>query len=191
MYYILFHYTEGLRAKDFYASRTEGGVIEFLHKNYKGIEVIHIIEVKAEYRLGIIVTEEYVKSSLQPEEESESLVELEKKPEEIIKENKKTLEELEAGEPSAMSKIADDIEEEIKEDELTDEEKVEEAIDEADRLIEREKLMQEQKKKGWKLCSKCNSNRVAPWNKKGICSPCQNERKTERPHTRSKEFAGL
>lgn len=90
-------------------------------------------------------------------------------------------------EPSAMSKIGADIEEEIKEDELTDEEKTKRALDDADQLIEREKKREEQKKKGWKLCSKCNSNRISPANKKGICTPCQLKRKTDRPYGKRKK----
>lgn len=191
MYYVLFNYTEGLRAKDFVGCRSGDDVIAFLHNHYDNIEVDLIIEAKAEYRLDLVVTKDYVKSVLEPKEETESLVPVEEeRDKQILKRNKKTLEELEAGEPSAMSKIGDDIEKEM-EEELTDEEKVEKAIEEGDKVIEREKERQKQKKKGWLLCTKCNSNRVAPWNKSQICSPCQNERKTNRPYSRSKEFSGL
>lgn len=38
----------------------------------------------------------------------------------------------------------------------------------------------EDKKKDWELCSKCEVNKVAPWNKKGICSPCQQAKKSKR-----------
>lgn len=189
MYYVLFHYTEGLRAKDFHACRSDADVIEFLHENYKGIEVTEIIEVKRGYRLGLIVTEDYVKSALEPEEETEPLVDLGRKPEEIIKENKKKLEEIETEEPSAMEKIADEIEEEIKEDKLTPEQRTKKALSDADDVIAREKKREEQKKKGWELCIKCNRNRVAPWNKKQICSPCQRP-EGKRPYIRKKEFLG-
>jgi len=202
MYYVLFTYIKK-HGKGWLPFSMESKVIEFLHESYEDIKVVKIIEVKAEHRLGLIVTEDYVKSTLEPEkiirddppvpfpeEETESLVELEKKPEEIMKENKKTLEELEDGEPSAMSKIGDDIEEEM-EEELTPEQKTKKAMEDANGLIEREKKREEQRKKGWKLCTKCNSNRVAPWNESKICSACQNERKTTRPYARKTEFSGL
>ncbi|GAG11010.1 unnamed protein product, partial [marine sediment metagenome] len=32
-------------------------------------------------------------------------------------------------------------------------------------------------KADWKYCTKCEENKVAPWNKSGICSSCQQERK--------------
>lgn len=191
MYYVIFHYKEGRQELGVKGAAYESDIINFIHDNYKEIDVHRIIEVKAEYRLALVVTEDHVKSVLEPEKETEPLVELGKKPEEILKENKKTLEELEAGEPSAISKIAEEIEEEIKEDELTPEQRTKKSLDDADELIEREKLRKEQKDKGWALCTECNSNRVAPWNKKKICSECQNKRKTDRPYSRSKEFSGL
>ena len=69
--------------------------------------------------------------------------------------------------------------ESTEEEELTPEERTKVALDDADNLIEREKKRQKQKKKGWKLCTKCNKNRVAPWNKKQICSPCQLAKKSK------------
>ena len=206
MFYVLFTHTKVKKGKDFEKFRFEDEVIDFLHRTYEDIEIDTILETARSYRLGMVVTEELIKSGLEPEEETESLVPIErdkevapvaaaiiqgKNPKQILRENKKTLEELEAGEPSAMSKIGEDIEQEMKEGELTDDEKVEASIDEADQMIAREKQRQEQKKKGWKLCSECNSNRVVPWNKKQICSVCQNKKKTDRPYSRSKEFAGL
>lgn len=189
MYYVLFHYIKKT-GKDWYCFLTESKVIEFLHENYEDIEVDQIIEVKAEYRLGLIVTEDYAKSALEPEEETEPLVDLGRKPEEILKEKKSKLKEIEAEEPSAMEKIADEIEEEIKEDELTPEQRTQKSLDDADDVIERAKKREDQKKKGWELCIKCNRNRVAPWNKKKICSTCQNKRSTTRPYKRTKEFLG-
>lgn len=112
--------------------------------------------------------------------------------EEKIGETGEKMEEAEPGEPltgekSAMEKIGDDIEEEMKEDERTDEQKTKDALADADRLIEKEKLRQEQAKKGWPLCTVCNSNRTSPVNKKGICTECQLERKTDRPYKRRKK----
>lgn len=62
---------------------------------------------------------------------------------------------------------------------LTDEEKDQATLEKANKLIKREKE-KEKKDKGWELCTECNFHHVAPWNKKGICSPCQLKRKTKR-----------
>ena len=187
MYYVLFDHIKSKKGRDFRIFNYEPEVIDFLHENYKVIEVYRIIETARSYRLGLVVTEELIKSVLEPEEETESLVPIDKDLDNaILREKKRKLKELETEEPSAMEKIIDETEEE-----LTDDKKVEKQIDEADQLIEREKKREKQKKKGWKLCTVCNSNRVAPWNKKKICSPCQNKKKTTRPYSRSKEFSGL
>lgn len=160
MYYVLFNYTKGKKKheRSFETCRSEKEMIDLLHEHYKEIEVYRIIETARSYHLGLVVTEELIKSVLTPQEEDElglkaAAEKVERR--KIMKQNKEALERIE-GKP-----------------ELTDEEKTKTALDNADQLIEREKQRQEQKKKGWKLCSTCNSNRVAPWNKKGICSPCQ------------------
>lgn len=114
-------------------------------------------------------------------------------------------------EPSAMEKIIDDTEKEQKQDltddeileqnkkalkdmakgKLTPEERTKAALGDADRLIKSEEKREEQRKKGWKLCEKCNSNRVAPWNKKQICSECQNSSEGKRPYKRRKKEEDL
>jgi len=194
MYYILFHYTKKT-AKGWLPCSIESKVIKFLHESYEDIEVDKIIEVKAECRLGLVVTEHYIKSELEPEEEEKEGT---KSPPdntfvapgagkkltkaETIRQNKKTLEDLEAGEPSAMSKIADDIDKEMEED-LTDEQKDKAALHKADRLLKAERQKLDPTKKDWALCTECNQIKVAPWNEKGICSPCQKppaKRKYER-----------
>ncbi len=142
MYYVLFNYTKGQKEKDFQAFRSEQETIDFQHENYKEIEVYRIIETARSYRLGLVVTEELIKSVLEPEEEQP--------------------------------------------EELTDEEKTEEVLEKADQVIKREEEKLKEKKKDWKYCTKCNSNRVAPRNTKGICSPCQKERKTDRPYKKRK-----
>lgn len=198
MYYVLFSYTKGQKEKGFQAFRSEDESIEFLHENYKEIEVYRIIETARSYHLGLVVTEELIKSVLEPDEKKHSLL--------------KNREE----EPSAMEKIADQVEAEIEEEnltegksiklkddlsddemmkenkkalekieakrELTPEERTKAALEDADRLIEREKKKQEQKKKGWRLCSKCNKNRIAPHNKKGICTECQHSSEGKRKY---------
>jgi hypothetical protein len=196
MYYVLFHYKKK-RGKAWIPCSIEAKVIEFLHESYEDIFVHEIIEVKAKHRLGLVVTEDYIKSELEPKEEAESLVPIDKDLDPVVlsnailREKKRKLKELEAEEPSAMEKIIDDTEKEQEEDNLTDEEKVEKQIDEADQLIEREKKREKQRKKGWKLCTVCNSNRVTPWNKKKICSTCQTKRSTTRPYKRREEAPGL
>ena len=188
MYYVIYHYKEGRQDLAIKGAAYEADIINFIHDNYKEIGVHRILEVKAEYRLGLVVTKDYVRSELEPGEETESLVPVEviDNAKAILREKKKKLKQLETEEPSAMEKIIDETEEE-----MTDDEKLDKQIDKADQLIEREEKREEQKKKGWKLCGECNSNRISPANKKGICTPCQKKRKTTRPYIRHKEFKGL
>lgn len=83
MYYVLFNYTKGECTRDFEKLETEADVITFLHEKYKEIDVCQIIEVSAQYRLGLIVTEDFITSTLESKEE------------EILKENKEKLDEIE------------------------------------------------------------------------------------------------
>jgi hypothetical protein len=190
MYYVLFHY-KNKRGKAWIPCSIEPKVIEFLHESYGEIFVDEIIEVKAKHRLGLVVTEDYVRSELEPEKEAESLVPIDKDLDNaILREKKRKLKEIETEEPSAMKEDEVPVEG-FAEEGLTPEERTKKVLSEAELLIEREKEREKQRKKGWKLCTVCNSNRVAPWNKKQVCSPCQAERKTDRPYTRSKEFPGL
>ena len=87
-------------------------------------------------------------------------------------------------EPSAISRTGDIVEEAVEQAEMTPKEKTQKVLDDADRVIEREKKRREQAKKGWPLCTVCNSNRTSPANKKGICTLCQTKRKTDRPYVR-------
>ena len=81
-------------------------------------------------------------------------------------------------EPSAMEKIIEESEEDPQE--LTpDEEKAEVVLKKADRLIVAGKKAMKEEKKGWKKCPKCNRRPIAPWNKKGICSHCQQAKKSK------------
>ena len=66
-----------------------------------------------------------------------------------------------------------------KERKLTGAEKTKAALDKADRLIKDEKERMLASKKEWELCSRCHVNKVAPWNKKGVCSPCQHPTKSK------------
>lgn len=200
MYYVLFHYIKKA-GKNWIPCSIEPKVIEFLHESYGEIFVDEIIEVKAKHRLGLVVTEDYVRSELEPEEEPESLVPIEvvDNAKAILREKKRKLKELETEGPSAMEKIIDETEEDVigaaaegfAEEGLTPEERTKKALSEAELLIEREKEREKQRKKGWKLCTVCNSNRVAPWNNKKICSTCQTKRSTTRPYKRREEAPGL
>jgi len=53
------------------------------------------------------------------------------------------------------------------------------ALEKADKALERGRKDLEGKKKEWELCSRCHVNKVAPWNKKGVCSPCQHLKKSK------------
>lgn len=164
MYYVLFNYIEEPRERDFEQLGSEAAVINFLHEKYKEIDVCQIIEVSGKYRLGLIVTEDFIKSTLNPLKEKE-----------ILRKNKKTLEELEAGEASAMSKIGADIEKE-KEEELTEEEirkKEKEALKKADGAIDAAKKELKDSRTAWLKCPVCKVRTMAPWNKTGKCSYCQ------------------
>lgn len=86
---------------------------------------------------------------------------------------KPTKEEMEFVEKQDLPDLLEDPQE------LTDDEKAEAALKKADRLIVAGKKAMKEEKKGWATCAKCNKNKVAPWNKKGICSPCQLKRKTK------------
>lgn len=204
MYYVLFHYVGGRKERGFMRFTLESGVIKFLHDKYKKIEVEYIIETARSYHLGLIVTEELIKSVLEPEEkkpadylgslpteEEQAAIDeeaiREKKQHPLLKDRKE--------EPSAMSKIADDIEEEQKEekqgskitlpDDLTDAEilkKNKAALARADKSL---KAAKEQiGRETWRACTECKKNKIAPWNKKGICAECQAKRKTNRPYTK-------
>ncbi len=99
-------------------------------------------------------------------------------------------------EPSAMEKIADDIEKEQKEEAvagpiaeqgLTEAEilkKNKTALKHAENAMEAAKKEQNGSKKTWRICTKCNINRISPVNKSGICTACQLKRKTNRPYVR-------
>ena len=167
MYYVLFNYTKGKKKheRSFETCRSEKEMIDLLHKHYKEIEVYRIIETAKSYRLGLVVTEELIKSVLEPEEETAEGI---RRPteSEILKQNKEALADIEF------------------EKELTDEEKTDEALKKADQLVKREEEKARVEKKDWKKCPRCNRRPVAPWNTKGICSTCQKKRKTTRPYTR-------
>lgn len=59
-----------------------------------------------------------------------------------------------------------------------DEERTRKAIEKADQLIkiERKKLREGKKISG--ICYKCGINKLASWNKKGICTACQQYKKS-------------
>lgn len=149
MYYVLFHYNKGQKGKDFRGCRSEDDVINFLHDNHKKIEILKIIEVNREYRLGLVVSEYFGISGPDITQPS-----------------------------TGMSKIAEEIDKEIKEDE-DNLRKNKEALERADKAIAAAKEL-EDKKKDWQLCSKCQLHKVAPWNKKGICSSCQRAKKSKK-----------
>lgn len=147
MYYVLFNYKKGERERDFRGCRAENDVISFLHEEHQKIDVCKIIKVSAEYRLGLVVTEEFIKPPLEFKME-----------EEILKENKEKLDEIE--------------EEELSEEEI--EKKNKELLDKADDQIAAAKKDQ---RADWKKCPVCLVRPMAPWNTKGKCSYCQTYKK--------------
>lgn len=138
MYYVLFSY-KGKIGRGFERFRYESDVIKFIHEKFKEMEVERIIKVGKEYRLGLVVNEELIKSTLEPIEEENTEEEIEK---EILQQNKA-------------------------------------ALQKADKALKRGRKDLEGKKKEWELCSRCHVNKVAPWNKKGVCSPCQHAKKSK------------
>ncbi len=184
MYYVLFNYTTGKKEHDWKEIDSEREVIEFLHSSYHHIEVQEIFEVRASYRLGLIVTENYVKSTLEPDKEkpADYLGDL-KIPEEAIQEprdeKKHPLLKNRKEEPSAMEKIADDIDKE-KEEELTDEEKAQKALERGDKAIAAAKKEMKDRKLTWPTCPDCKVRPMAPWNTKGKCSVCQRKKKPKK-----------
>lgn len=79
------------------------------------------------------------------------------------------------------------------EEEVTDADiirKNKEALDKADKAIAAaEADLKSGKREGWTVCPKCNVNKVAPWNKKKICSKCQ--RKSSRKYDMTKRKAKI
>jgi hypothetical protein len=206
MYYVLFTWVKGTRERDFIGFRTKPELIDFLGKNFEKIIVWNIHEAATEYRFGLVEKEsepeeeggaflnqpdadeekpaDYLGSS--PPAESKAAVEAEAERESkkhpLLKDRKE--------EPSAMEKIADKIDEEKKED-LTEAEilkKNKQALKRAEVSMEAAKKEQNGSKETWRICSKCNKNRISPVNKKGICTPCQLKRKTDRPYKRRAKF---
>jgi hypothetical protein len=195
MYYVLFTWVKGKKERDFQGFRTKPELIEFLGKNFEKIIVWNIHEAATEYRFGLIEKES------KPEEEGGAFLNDptpesdEEKPADYLgsprpKGKQHPLLKDRKEEPSAMKKIADDIEVEQKED-LTDEEilkKNKAALKHAEKAMEAAKKEQKGSKSTWRICTKCNINRISPMNKSGICTACQLKRKTDRPYKRRAKF---
>jgi hypothetical protein len=106
-------------------------------------------------------------------------------------------------EPSAMEKIADQIEEEKKED-ITDAEILKQnkktlgkmdkvptlaaTLSRGEKAIAAAQKEQNGTKKTWRICKRCDINRISPINRTGVCTPCQLKRKTNRPYKRKAKF---
>lgn len=221
MFYVLFTYSKGQRERDFRGFRSEDELIDFLHLEYERIDIVQIISVEKSYRLGLIETPEVIKSVLiQTEKEAtESLKktletdlpspeerEALKIPDEAILEpgekddrssKKHPYLKDRKEEPSAMEKIADDIEKEMTEEEIIKKNK--KALKKADESIAAAKkdLAKSEKfipkpaekpekktqmgriidKTDWPMCPDCNRRKMAPWNDAGRCSHCQQYKK--------------
>jgi len=198
MFYVLFTYSKGQKEKDFLRFRSEDDVIEFLHKHYEKIDIVQIIVAEKSYKLGLIETDEFIKSELVlddvdpepfPETEEKSLTPVADRilkgekvsiglsagidiSEKDIEESKEILAKKEdAGEKSAMEKIGDEIEKEMTDEEL--ERKNEALLKKADEQIAAAKDL----KLTWSTCPVCKERKMAPWNKTGKCSYCQTYKK--------------
>lgn len=207
MYYVLFTYSKGIRERSFRGFRSQEDVIDFVHKNYEKIDIVQIIAAEKSFRLGLIETEELIKSELIAQEIEPDLPDPKKKSfmEEIIdeteeKEALKIPDEaiLEPGEKSAMEKIGDDIETEMTEEEIIKKNK--ERLNRADKAIaaaKKDLAKRDTKliinpaekpakkshsekyydKTDWPICPDCKKNKMAPWNESGRCSECQQYKK--------------
>ncbi len=178
MFYVLFTYSKGQRERDFRGFRSEHELIEFLHKDYEKIDIVQIISVEKSYRLGLIETEELAKSALIAQEIETDLPDP-------------------AESKTGMEKMADQVEEEMTDEEILKKNKEalqrgEKAIAAAEKDLEkttgfipkpvaksikRHYTQNEDRKKNWKLCPDCHKNKIAPWNKAGRCSECQQYKK--------------
>ena len=225
MFYVLFTYSKGRKERDFRKFRSEDDLINFLHENYESIDIVQILGAERIYKLGLIETEELAKSALFEKKIETDLPDPEKKSfmEEIIdetekKEALKIPDEaiLEPGEkddrsskkhpflkdrkeePSAMEKIADDIEEEMTDEEIIKKNKellkkadgamaaaekdlaktnTKLIINPAEKPEKRHYTQNEDRKKDWATCPECKKNPMAPWNTSGRCSECQQYKK--------------
>lgn len=211
MFYVLFTYSKGHKEKDFRKFRSEEDLIDFLHKKYEEIDIVQILAANKIFRLGLVETEEFIKSELVLDDDKDPFPEG-KTEEDIDKETELTESEKESKflrsrrhaslknkkeEPSAMSKIADDIEKEMTEEEIIKKNK--EALNRADNAIvaaekdlekttgfipkpvvesiKRSYRKRESDKTDWPTCPECGKNKMAPWNKSDRCSECQQYKK--------------
>lgn len=213
MFFILFQRSKEKSGNDYRAFQSEQEVINFIHRNYEIIEVERILETDKSYHLGLIETGEFIKSTLEPEKETLA-ARLRREHEGNVEKNKEALEpeevpaELDHPDPlgdaikkaEREKKATKELEDLIlaKADkaivapgDMTDEEilqKNKEALEKADKAIADAKKTFSRDKTGWELCTKCGTNKVSPWNKKGICSPCQRPKGT-RKYTKRKTKA--
>lgn len=144
MFYALFRYkTTDHELKDYREFPTEEEITEFLAKHWNEIAIDKLIEVLAELKFGLSVIGVGVTS--------------------------REMEFVDTSEEAEASKVE---EENLSDAEIIKQNK--EALDHADKAIAAAADdMKDDKKKDWKICSKCKVNKVAPWNKKKICSKCQ------------------
>jgi len=176
MYYVLFTYSKGQREKDFVRFRSENDVIEFLHNHYESIDIVQIIAAEKSFSLGLIETEDLIKSELISQDIETDLPDPGIEPtvmEKIIEETKE----------KAALKIPDEAI--LEPEEMTDEEiekKNKELLKRGDKAIaaakaDIKKTRQKFDKSKWKDCPICHKEKVAPWSTKGICSICQRNKK--------------
>ena len=165
MFYVLFTYSKGRKERDFRKFRSEDDLINFLHANYESIDIVQILGAERIYKLGLIETEELAKSTLIRQEIEADLPDPEEtKEEEIMRKNKEALQRGEAAIMAAKKDLAKTNTKLI--------------INPAEKPAARRPYkMKEFDKSDWPTCPECHKNPMAPWNKAGRCSECQQYKK--------------
>ncbi len=201
MYYVLFTWIKGKKERDFQGFKTKAELRDFLGKNFEKIMIWNIHKAATNYRFGLVEIEN------EPEEEEPApggtvmcktkiITAQDLTNDEIRKQKKHPILKDRKEEPSAMEKIADDIEKEKKED-LTEDEiiaankkalektgkapTVEQTLKRGEKAIKAAELEQS-RKKDWPKCPECKGP-MAPWNKTGKCATCSHP-KGKRPYKR-------
>lgn len=184
MYYVLFTYSKGQKERDFRGFRSDDDVIKFIHENYEKIDIVQIIAAEKSFRLALVETEELIKSELISQDIETDLPDPEKKStmEKIIEETEETPEEMTEKEiikkNKAALKKADDVIATAKKDlEKKPERLIINPAEKPTKESSRGYSKKELDKTGWPTCPECLKNRMAPWNKSGRCSECQQYKK--------------
>lgn len=159
MYYVL-SFKKGTDKKDFQSFNTEDNLILYLFEHGNEIRIHKIIEAAAELKFGLI----NVLDTMREKTEEEEIKDF-KAAEKELKEEVIVAPFPEATEPEELTQ--EEIDAEIIQ-------KNKEALNHTDKAIAAAaKDQKEDKAYKWKICPKCNVNKVAPWSKHKECSRCR------------------